>query len=407
MLKSLRRKFILIAMGSVTAVLALIIGVINTANYRSVVNIAGERLALIELGGGFFPELDFFRLPGRGFGGRLNEDAVFDTRYFTVTVNSSGTITAINTGWIAAVDADTAGEMALSLWSKNKTEGFLSNYRYKADAVYGGTRYIFLDCGRELETFFSFFTASCLVSALGLILVFLLVLIFSKIALRPVEESLQKQKRFITDASHEIKTPLAVISAANEVIALESGESEWTKSIDKQIKRLTSLTEKLVFLSRMDEESYKPTVAPFDLSKAVEETALSFEAVAQVRNRALTLDVQEGIRYAGDEGNIRQLTSLLVDNALKYSDEGGYIHLHLTKSGRNAVFTVENSVEEIEKGDLSILFERFYRADTSRSSKTGGQGIGLSVAQAIVWAHKGKITAHSPDGKRVIFTVTL
>lgn len=407
MLKSLRRKFILIAMGSVSAVLALIIGVINTANYRSVVRSAEERLSLIELGGGYFPALDFFDLRGRGFGGWLSEEAAFDTRYFTVTLNDSGSVIAVNTGWIAAVDADAASEMALSLWSRNKTAGFLSHYRYKTAAVRGGTRYIFLDCGRELDTFLSFFTASCLASALGLILVFILVLIFSKIALKPVARSLEKQKRFITDASHELKTPLAVISAANEVMELENGESEWTGSIDNQVKRLTSLTEKLVLLSRMDEESYQPAFSKFDLSAAVEETALSFEAVAQVRNRSLTAEVQKGIIYTGNEGNIRQLVSLLTDNALKYSDEGGKISLRLTKSGRAAVLTVENSVEEIEKGDLSVFFERFYRADTSRSSKTGGHGIGLSVAQAIVQTQKGKISAHSPDGKRVIITVTL
>ena len=212
---------------------------------------------------------------------------------------------------------------------------------------------------------------------------------------------------FIANVSHELKTPLAVINAANEVTEMETGETQWTRSIHTQTERLANLTEKLVMLSRMDEEGYAPNRAPFCISDAVKETAESFEAIARHKNREYTVNVAPGLRYDGDENAIRQLCGLLIDNAMKYSDEGGQIGVTLQKNGKHLELQVENTTPGIEKGDRSILFERFYRADASRNSATGGYGIGLSVAKAIVTAHKGKITAYSPDGKRILFTALL
>ena len=428
MIRRLRRKFILISMVSVFVVLFLIMGAINLANFRSVVAGADARVDLVLHGDEKFPGFgeglprdgddapedggnEDFRRGGRKFffgPGALNEEARFDTRFFTVTFDESGEATLVNTGRIAAVDAETAVSLAAEKYAAGKTAGFSGNYRYRAvSAGDGCTLYVFLDVSRELATFKDFLTASVVISLLGFILVLLPVLFFSRMALKPVEESVNKQKRFITDASHEIKTPLAVISAANEVIEIENGESEWTESISKQVARLSSLTEKLVRLTRMDEESFRLNPVELDLSAAVEETALSFEAVAKARNRGLTVDVAPGVRYTGDEAALKQLVSLLVDNAMKYSNDGGQVKVSLEKRGRGPVLKVENSTDGIEKGDLGILFERFYRRDRSRSSATGGHGIGLSVAEAIVKAHKGKITAVSPDGVNVVFTAQL
>lgn len=165
--------------------------------------------------------------------------------------------------------------------------------------------------------------------------------------------------------------------------------------------------EKLVFLSRMDEDGAKLTMEDFGLSDAVLETAESFEAIALSKEKTLTVNVEPAILYHGNEGTIRQLVSLLLDNAMKYSDEKGQITLTLKENGKSKVLTVENTVENIAVGNLDILFERFYRTDESRNSKTGGHGVGLSVARAIAVAHKGKISAESRDGKRILFTVIL
>ena len=173
------------------------------------------------------------------------------------------------------------------------------------------------------------------------------------------------------------------------------------------MNRLSELTAKLVMLSRMEEESYVPQKTRFNLSDVCLETAHSFDAVAQSKNKTYTVNIQPDVFCDGDESTLTQLVSLLLDNAMKYSDDNGRISFSLKTNGKNKVLTAENTVEKIKKGNLNVLFERFYRSDDSRSSQTGGSGIGLSVAKAIVSAHGGKISAHSPDGKSVVFTVTL
>ncbi|MBQ6420547.1 MAG: HAMP domain-containing histidine kinase [Clostridia bacterium] len=240
-------------------------------------------------------------------------------------------------------------------------------------------------------------------SAVGLVLVFLPVFFLSKRIMRPVAESYEKQKRFITDASHEIKTPLAVISAANEVVELEYGESEWTKSIASQIDRLSDLTQKLVMLSRMDEEDYRPAAETFSLSDTLTEVAETFIPVAQVRQKKYGIRIAPDISFSGDEQAIRQLANLLLDNAMKYAAGEGNIEVSLKKSGKYKVFSVENDVTDMSDGRHDELFERFYRADASRNSETGGHGIGLSVAKAITESHGGKITAECRGG-RLTFT---
>ena len=407
MIKTLRRKFILISLCSVILVLGTIITVINTANFLSVSRGADEILSLLSEHGGIFPKPEKNPEQKEDTPQKLSAEAPFDTRYFTVTLKEDGTALSVNTGKIAAVSSQTASEYASSLASMNKTKGWHHNYKYLAKQSDDGIMYLFLDRGRELDSFYSFLFASLLVSFGGILVFFVLILIFSKIALKPVAESYEKQKRFITDANHEIKTPLTIIEANAEVLEMEQGESPWISSIKRQVERLASLTQKLTFLSKMDEESSELQLADFSLSDAVEETAEPFLAITQAQGKALTLDISRGISFHGEEFYIRQLVSLLLDNAVKYSDKDGRISLSLKLSGKNKILQIKNSVSDIQTGNLDFLFERFYRLDASRNSKTGGYGIGLSVAKAIVTAHKGKITAKSEDGKSVVFTVIL
>lgn len=184
-------------------------------------------------------------------------------------------------------------------------------------------------------------------------------------------------------------------------------ENEWTNSIRNQIRRLTRLTEKLVFLSRMDEENSVLEMADFSLSDAVLDTAEPFLPVASNKNRTLTLSIAPDIHYYGNEGALRQVISLLLDNAIKYSNDGGQINLSLEMSGKNRILRVYNTVEQITPGNKDILFERFYRADESRSTQTGGYGIGLSVVKATILSHKGKISARSRDDHSIEFLIQL
>lgn len=438
--RRLRRKFILVAMGAVTAVLALIIAGINIVNYSHVCKTADARLDYILAGKGSIdwtdePKTDpgdgkdvagnggaaagengdngaginLEHVPVRHFEG-MTAESPFDTRYFTVTI-SGGQVVDINTARIAAVGTKRASRIASELHSKGWTSGFSGNYRYTATVQGDEITYVFVDCSRELASFRSFLSASVAISCIGWLAVLAIVTVASGAVIRPMVESYSKQKRFITDASHEIKTPLAVIDAANEVQEIESGESEWTQSIHEQVARLTALTERLVFLARMDEGSAGFTMAAIDLSEAVDKAAAPFESVAVSRGKRLSMSIASGVRAHADAAAVAQVVELLLDNATRYASEGSVIELSLRAVSRGAgkgaaELVVSNAVDELPEGDLDRLFDRFYRADVSRSSKTGGSGVGLSVVRAIAEAHGGSAAVSGHD-HQITFTVRL
>lgn len=404
MIKSLRKKFIAVTMCAIAVVLGGMIGIINTVNYYQIDRRQEAILTMLSNNGGEFPETTYHR---RSLKPLVSPEAPFTTRYFNVVLDKQGEIVSINTGKIIAVSTRVAGEYAQKLFREGKTKGFIGNYKYNKIDYPSYEMYVFLDCGEELATFYSFLFASIFVGLLGMMLVFILVLFFSRIVVKPVAESYEKQKRFITDASHELKTPLAIIDASTEVLEMEQGENEWTTSIKNQIRRLSTLTEKLVFLSRMDEDSTVLSMEEVSFSSVVSEMAESFQAVAAAQEKTLYLEIEDAVSVRGNEATLRQLVSILLDNAMKYSDAYGTIVVSLHKAEKKTELIVKNTVDSVPKGNLDILFERFYRMDQSRNSETGGYGIGLSVAKAIVAAHKGNITAGSDDGKVIIFRVSL
>lgn len=271
----------------------------------------------------------------------------------------------------------------------------------------GNTMYIFLNVENDLKNFYTFLWSSIAVSIIGIVFVLILIVVFSKRIVSPMAQSYEKQKIFITDASHEIKTPLAVIEANTEVVEIENGESQWTKSIKEQISRLSELTEKLVFLAKMDEERNTFVMTEFSLSKLAQEVTEGFNGMAKAQNKKYTVSIASDISIKADEKAIKQLLSILIENAFKYSDKEGNIAVTVKKNGKYKEIEVRNTADNLKKGDLSILFERFYRLDSSRNSNTGGSGIGLSIAKAIVEAHKGKIKAYSLDGKEIVLKVSM
>ena len=240
----------------------------------------------------------------------------------------------------------------------------------------------------------------------GIFAVFLLLVFFSGRIVKPVSESYEKQKRFITDAGHEIKTPLTIIDADAELVELECGESEWLDDIKKQTKRLTALTNDLIYLARMEEGQKNAVRIEFPLSDVVDETAESFRARTINENKQLEINIQPGLAYIGDEKAVRQLVSILVDNAVKYADSEGKIKVSLTNAA-GIKLEVYNTCEHISKDSVKHLFDRFYRAEQSHNSQTGGYGIGLSVAKAVAEAHRGKISAYTADEKSLRITVLL
>lgn len=404
MLKKLRHKFIAVAMVSIFIVLLVIMGTINIVAFSNLNSRVDDVIEVLSQNGGMFPKPDKnpFKLRRD-----MSPETPYETRFFTVFLNKNNEIKAVNTGFIAAVSTDTAIEYANRIIESRKEQGFINDYKYKVIDISNGKMIIFLDCSRDLNTFRTFLKSSILVSIAGLISVFVLVLVFSTIAVTPIAESYIKQKQFITDASHELKTPLTIIGANAEVIEMENGESQWVDSIQKQVKRLSELTNNLVSLARMDEEDLHLKTEIFSLSDAVYEMVDLFLPVAQKFGKEIKADICENIKFKGEEKFIRQMLSILLDNAIKYSNDGGSISVSLKKSGKRCEIVVANSVTQIEVGYHNECFDRFYRADNSRTSKTGGYGIGLSLAKSIVETHRGKIWAKSSDEKSFAVYVLL
>lgn len=413
MIKKLRRKFVAVAMLSLFIVLLIIIGTVNILNYTRMADDAQRTINILKENDGSFPKPDM--KPGHGkeiFKG-MSPEAPYESRYFSVLMDGSGNVSTIDTGKIAGTDTDEAAEYAAKVLECGRTSGFMGQYRFGIKDKDNGKLIIFLYCGRELSNFRAVLLISVGISFVGMLAVFLLLIFFSGRIVKPVSESYEKQKRFITDAGHEIKTPLTIIDADAELVGLDCGENEWLEDIRKQTKRLTALTNDLIYLAKMDEGQKSSTKIEFPLSDVVEETAESFRARAVNENKKLDIDIQPEITYCGDEKEIRQLVSILVDNAVKYSDGIKIISVKLEGQGGTSKLSkgfrlqVFNSCEHIEPESVKHLFDRFYRAEQSRNSQTGGYGIGLSVAKAVVDAHKGKITADTADGKSLRITVVM
>lgn len=407
MIKRLRQKFIGIAMLSMFVVLAIIIGAINIMNYQNIVRDADAILTLLSDNGGYFPKIKHPEEKKPFPYKDMSPETPYETRFFTVSLNSEGTALSVNTGSIAAIETGDAIMMAQEIYQTGRDRGFVNDYRYMRMDTDSGAMIIFIDCHKTLNNFGGFLLSSLLVSAIALLSVFLLVFIFSKIVFKPVAESDRKQKQFITDAGHEIKTPLTIIDANTEVLEMMGGENEWTQSIRNQVKRLSALTTDLIALSRLDEGGQQLQKIDFPLSDAVAETAESFRTLATTREKNLNIQVTKDLSYCGDEKSIRQLVAILLDNAMKYSDDHGHIRLTLKRHGRGFSLAVFNTAQAIDQEHLGQLFERFYRSDSSRNSAGGGYGIGLSIARAIVTAHKGKISARSDDGKSLTIIVLM
>lgn len=406
MVELLRRKFIVISVSAVFIVVFAIGLFSNLSNYSQIGKNANELLYILAENDGYFPredDHDFkYKLPPK-----ISPEAPFSTRFFTLKLDEGENLIEVDTGKVSSISRDQALSYASGVLQSGKKNGITDEYKYLVVNKDYGSLMIFVNVGRELQIFYSFLRNSIIIGVIAIIAVFIIVLIFSKKAIAPIAESYEKQKQFITNAGHELKTPLAIINTNAEVIEMNYGESQWTKSIHNQVHRLSSLVESLVSLTRMDEEKNQLIKKEFSLSELVEEIAGQFLETSRIKGKELVIDVEEGINYYGNEESLGQVLSILIDNALKYSLEDDSITVKLKRKGNKYILQTINRTENLNLENYDVLFERFYRADTSRNSKLEGYGIGLSVAKATVLKHKGKISAERLDGNKIIFTVQL
>ena len=422
MIGRLRKRFIRIAMLSVALVMLLLTLVVNIANFISV---NADLDSLLEMLGAY-PGLQSFTPPEddpfHGAHGapkgeeewfdkrgdrRFNSETPFSTRYFVLSFDESGTLTDCDLAHIAAVAEEETDEYLSAALRRGEGSAYYGSYKLLVTKLADGTyRAVFVDCYSQLRSVRTVFWLTLLADTVCLALVYALVVLFSKKAIDPVVRSAQQQKQFITDASHELKTPLTVMTTSLKVLEMEVGQSKWIDKASAQTEKMTELVNSLVTLSRMDEEEPPITLTDFDISSAVEETAESFRDSAAAEAHALTLAVTPNLSYHGDETAVRQLVSILMDNAVKYASPGGEIALSLKKEHGAIVIRQTNPCEPLSPEVLSKLFDRFYRADESRTEKKGF-GVGLSIARGIAEAHKGSVSAACPREGMIEFTAVL
>lgn len=411
-MKKMRLKMIGIVFASVVAAFMVmtIILVMCFGAYRN--RQADQITAMISENNGTVPQLKDYKQQQKNsqaferYFNNYNEDSSYRTRFFRIFLDEDKKVTNVNMDHIAAVDEKKAVRMTKMAMLRRGKVGLVGSYRYRKEYKDGQVRsIIFLDCKENQSFYHLAVTITITVSTLLTCLITVIFAIASKRAVRPFEINSNRQKQFITDASHELKTPLAIISANAEVLQYKGDGNEWTQNIIDQTKHMGKLINQLLVLAKLDEVQEKSEKQEADLKLLLEETTRPFEEVATQKKVTLKLHLEEGVTIRVNREQIAQLVSILTENVAKYVNDGGKIVWRLTKTQHGAVLVVKNTTEK-ELPDTKRMFDRFYRSDSSRSSKTGGQGIGLSIAKKIVDSHKGSITAKAGDGM-VTFRVSL
>ncbi len=397
MLKKLRWRFIQVAMIAFFAVIFTLSCFVNVWNYLSITNQQDEILLSLyeaELAG--IPEETDSSVPLLDSIDRYSPEVPYMIRFFSVQY-SDDTV-RINQDYIASLTNDEVKEYADKILTFNTSKGYYNGYRYLKKTSDTGTSVLFLNSEREIQTMKTLLIITVVIAGVSLAVVFLLVTIFSKYAISPYVKNIEAQKQFITNASHELKTPLTSISTSADVLAMENEDNEWVTNIQNQSVKLSKLITNLVTLSRLDEEQPFPNKVEFSLSEALWEISESFYTLASGKGKKLTQDIEDNLMYVGDKESIQQAISILLDNAIKYSPDNGEIILQAHKKNKKIEILVSNTCnEKIE--NINRLFDRFYRNDISHSNKISGSGIGLSIAKATVNAMNGEISVKECEDK--------
>ena len=335
---------------------------------------------------------------------------VSESNWFSAFYDSSGTCRMIRHSQMTDFNEQTARELAEKALSGKKNVSFLQDYLYKIVIQDSGeTDVFFLNCETKIASVRTLALLSALSCLGGIILAWIFVSLSSRKAVEPTIRNMEQQKQFITNASHELKTPLTVISTNMELLQMDLPDNPWIRSTQKQTAQMRHLVDELVYLSRMEEESAPLVMERLNLSEILTETAEPFIAMAEYQGKEMKLDIDNPLSVTGDRASIQRLISTLCDNAVKYAAGSEPILLAAKAEGRHTVITISNEITEpLTKMQCDQLFHRFYRTDTSRSKeKQKGFGIGLAIAAAIVEKHGGSINASMQDGSRIVFTCLL
>ena len=438
MVKTLQKKFTVASMTAITILIAVLLGTVNIVNVvrlnnrnENLMNMLSNdmRIPKEDNSGEFegdkpeympatdmnatenpedMPE-DLKRGGFRMFDPMLNEDDRMSAVYFVVRFDENDNIIFSDVSHISSVDENKAAEYAAKVLSRERTKGKIDNFKYVISESFDGhgKSIVFLDINKETQTILAVALASAGVGLVCWISMLFLIIALSKKAIKPIAANIERQKQFITDAGHEIKTPLAIILANTDAMELHNGESKWSKNIKKQTTRLSELMQRMLSLAKMDEGAVELVLSELDISKLLVDTINSFSELAKKRNLTFEKNIEESVLCKADKESILQLLNILIDNAVKYADEGTVINVKIKKQDRHMRLSIENKCSSLTDMEPEKMFDRFYRGDSARTQKGGGFGIGLSVAQAVAQLHKGKLSVEKKNENIICFKLEI
>ncbi len=414
-IKKLQIKFIITVVLILTFVFTLIVVGINTFNRQKTEGMYEYFLNQLITYDGFMPNRR--KVLNMEFAPRTVQDEKrffsepFEYQnirnYFSVKVSNTGEIISIISDFPLHYTEIEIGNLVKAVFASNNFDSTYEGMRYKIAEKHYGYLAVFTETRAESNMQSRLYGISFVIFAISLVFSIFIAWLLSIWAVKPVRQSFEKQRRFVGDASHELKTPLSVISTNMDVLVSEIGENKWTEYIQHEIARMSNLVKDLLYLAKSDDGKDNYQMTEFDLSRCIMSVALPFESIIFDSGKSFNINIQENLFILGISQRIEQLVAILLDNALKYSNDGGEIRLELKSNGSKKMISVYNTGEGIPPEKQKAIFERFYRLDSSRNRETGGFGLGLSIAKNIVDLHKGKIQLNSEVGKFTEFVVTL
>ena len=389
MIRNLQRKITTIMAGVLLALFAVVFLTLNVLMQMSSAQKTELRLKTVADNDGFLPS-----------------DTGFGTLFY-VKLDHQKNMIEVNYDMIFDMTLETVEQCTDKVLEQNKRKGTIGHYQFLVKAKDYGSIIVFAERGTVIQMLSDLVTTSSIVAGISCIVLLALSILLSRWAVKPVRDAFEKQRQFISDAGHELKTPLTIIVTNTDVLENEIGENIRLTHIRDQSNRMSQLIRDMLSLAKTDEDEEKTPFIAFDLSRAVLSTVLEFESTVFEEKKNLTYDIQENIRCSGNEQQIRQLVGILMDNAIKHSNPKGDIQVLLQKDGERNKLSVYNTGAGVSEKEQDRIFERFYRSDASRSRETGGYGLGLAIAKSIVHQHSGTISVSGTAGEWVRFTVKL